>query len=83
MKAGRQGHLTHGTHRPTRRDRVIVLLVSLSLLLVLLPLAHLIHASVVGWIVLLAVIGLPGATINVLLALSRWETSQREEPPLY
>ena len=83
MNAGKQGHQTNGTHRPTRRDRVIVLLISLSLLLVLLPLAHLIHASAVGWIVLLVVIGLPVVTINVLLLLSRCETSHAEEPPLH
>ena len=83
MEAGRQRRHTHEMHRPTRRDRVVVLLVSLGLTLVLFPLAHLIHASIVGWIVLLVVIGLPMVTINVLLPLSRWDTSHAEDPPLH
>jgi hypothetical protein len=61
------------THPPTRRDRVIVLLMSLSLFVLLIPLAQLSHASLVGWIVMLAVLGLPVVTINVLLPFSRWE----------
>ncbi len=49
---------TGETHPPTRRDRVIVFLVSLSFFGLLIPLAHHLHASLVGWIVMLTVIGL-------------------------
>jgi pilus assembly protein TadC len=72
------------THPPTRRDRVIVLLVSLSFfVLLLIPLAEPIHASLVGWIVMIAVIGLPVVTINVLLPFSRWEQHHSKEPPMH
>jgi hypothetical protein len=69
------------THPPTRRDRVIVFLVSLSFFALLIPLARPIHASFAGWIIMLAVIGLPVVTINVLLPFSRWENHHLEEPP--
>jgi hypothetical protein len=73
MEPRRQRLLTRETHPPTRRDRVIVLLVSLSIFVLLIPLARPIHASFAGWILMLAVIGLPVVTIDVLLPFSRWE----------
>jgi len=77
MEPQRRRLLRDETHPPTRRDRVIVLLVSLSFFVLLIPLAHPFHASLVGWIVMLTVIGLPVVTINVLLPFSRWE----QKPP--
>jgi hypothetical protein len=77
MEPRRRRLLRGETHPPTRRDRVIVLLVSLSFFVLLIPLAHPFHASLVGWVVMLAVIGLPVVTINVLLPFSRWE----QKPP--
>jgi len=42
--------------------------------LFLIPCVPLIHASVVAFLVMIVVIGLPMITINVLLPFSRWET---------
>jgi hypothetical protein len=70
------------SHSPTRQDRLIVLLVSLSFFVLLIPLAHPLHASLVGWIVMLTVIGLSVVTINVLQPFSRWEKHHSEEPPM-
>jgi hypothetical protein len=73
MEPRRRRIIRGETHPPTRRDRLIVLLITLGFFVGLLPLAQPLHASVVGWIVMLAVIGLPVVTINVLLPFSRWE----------
>jgi hypothetical protein len=77
MEPRRRRLLKGEMHPPTRRDRVIVLLVSLSFFVLLIPVVRPFHASLVGWIVMFAVLGLPVVTINVLLPFSRWE----QKPP--
>ncbi len=81
MEPRRRRLLTGEMHPPTRRDRVIVLLVSLSFFVLLIPLAHPFHTSLVGWVVMVIVLGLPVVPINVLLPFSRWEKHHSEEPP--
>ena len=81
MEPRRRRIIRGETHPPTRRDRVIVLLVSLSFFALLIPVAQPLHASVVGWIAMIVVIGLPVVTINVLLPFSRWEHHHSGEPP--
>ena len=62
MEPRRRRIIRGETHPPTRRDRLIVLLVSLSFFVVLIPLTRPFHGSLVGWIVMLVVIGLPACT---------------------
>ena len=81
MEPRRRRLLRGETHPPTRRDRVIVLLISLTFFVLLIPLAQPLHTSVTGWLVMIAVIGLPVVTINVLLPFSRWEKHHSEEAP--
>ena len=81
MEPRRRRLLTGEAHPPTRRDRLIVLLVSLSFFVLLIPVVRPLQASVVWWIVMLTVLGLPVITINVLLLFSRWEQHHCEEPP--
>jgi hypothetical protein len=80
MEPRRQRLLRGETHPPTRRDRLIVLLISLGSFVLLIPLAQPLHTSVVGRFVMIAVIGLPVVTINVLLPFSRWEQHHFKKP---
>lgn len=81
MELRRRRIIRGETHPPTRRDRLIVLLISLSFFVLLIPLGQPFHASLIGWIVMFTVIGLPVVTINVLLPFSRWGQHHPEEPP--
>lgn len=68
-----QQHQIGRTRPPTRQDRLVVFLMSVGISLLLLPLARNIHPQVIGWIVMILVIGLPVVTINILLPFSRFE----------
>jgi len=70
---GEKQQSSQQAHRPTRRNRLIVFLMSLVFMLLLLPEARLLHAGLIGWIVMGSVIGFPVVTINVLLPMTHWE----------
>lgn len=67
------------TQKPTGEDRLVVFLMSLAFFLLIFPGERLLHGQAVGWVVMIAVIGIPVVIVNILLPCSRWKNHRGDE----
>jgi hypothetical protein len=73
-------------HRPTKRDMLVVTGTAICLMsvlsLVMYGVCAQMHAGPLAWLVLLAIIWLPGGSLLVLFPFSRWPETRLERKQL-